>query len=446
MPASTPSYDARAGSGSPRAAAARSGGGSPRAAAARSGGNDPRLGGVTEHALPSDAPAPAGAPDRPSADTTVAREPVVRVSTLELFFDLVFVFTITQLTAVLARDLTIRGVMKVALMAGVIFWMYGGYAWLTNAVAPTNRFRRTVMLIGMGAFLAAALAMPTAFGPAGWVFGLAYVVINVAHSALFIIAGGPGAARAMSRLAWLNATSTGLVLLGGLLPPGWRYAFWALALAVQIASPYLHPIGGFTISPSHFVERHGLVVIVALGESVIAIGVGAAGLAVDLKLVTVAVLGLTLIYLMWWVYFGGDELRAEHALAAADPIRRARIAITAYGYAHYGLLLGIIAVAAGIKLAVGHATTGISAPAATALGAGLCLYVLSDVAFRSILGIGSQLFRVVAALITLATIPLGMAVAMGQLVALIVLLVVMLVVEEWYRQRSGARALVRDTP
>src|SRR5262245_49152225 len=204
----------------------------------------------------------------------------VRVSTLELFFDLVFVFTLTRLTAVLADDLTVVGFARVVLMVGLVMWMYGGYAWLTNAVTPDTRFRRTLVLVGMAGFLGISLAIPDAFGHTGWLFGLGYFVVNAVHSGLFIVAGGPGAIRAMTRLAPLNLGSATLILVGGFLPLEARYALWTLALLLMLASPYLNPINSFTISPSHFVERHGLLVIIALGESVVAIGVGAADLAI----------------------------------------------------------------------------------------------------------------------------------------------------------------------
>jgi low temperature requirement protein LtrA len=369
-------------------------------------------------------------------EQTQATEPAVRVSTLELFFDLVFVFTLTQVTALLADDLTIRGLGQVVLTTGIALWMYGGYAWLTNAVAPTSRFRRTFMLIGMGGFLGIALAIPQAFGAAGWVFGLGYFVVNAVHSVLFIKAGGPGAARAMLRLAPLNLTSASLVLVGGFLPGGWRYAAWVAAFTIQILTPYLHPIGGFTVSPTHFVERHGLVVIIALGESIVAIGVGAKGLTVDLMLIVVAVLGLTLSYLMWWVYFGGDELRAEHALSAVDPARRAMVALRSYGYAHYFILLGIVVFATGVKKAVGHADGHLKLSEALVLAGGLTVFMLGDAWFRRILAIGRQRYRAVAAFIALATVPVGMVLAAAQLAALIVLVMAMLYVEA-YRPGGG---------
>jgi low temperature requirement protein LtrA len=374
-----------------------------------------------------------------STSTPAPVEPAVRVSTLELFFDLVFVFTITQLTAVLASDTSWRGLGRVVLMLGVAAWMYGGYAWLTNAVAPTSRFRRTLMLVGMGGFLVLALAIPDAFGDSGWLFGLGYFVVNAVHSALFIVAGGPGAARAMARLAPPNLTSATLVLVGGFLPGAWRYALWAAALLVMIVSPYLTGIGEFTISAAHFVERHGLLIIIALGESIIAIGVGAAGLELDMAIVLIAVLGLTLSYLMWWVYFGGDQEEAEHALAAVDPLRRARVALAAFGWAHYFLLLGIVVIAAGIKKAVGHAFDHLTVGQAVALAGGLAVYLLGDVAFRRVLGIGRLRYRAGAAVLALATVPVGVAYAGLQIALLIGLLVAMLTVEDRARRRAPAQ-------
>ncbi len=366
---------------------------------------------------------------RGSGVHTPDASPPARVSTLELFFDLVFVFTITQLTAVLASRLSWVAVGQVVVMAALIMWMYGGYAWLTNAIAPSSRGRRTLLLVGMGGFLTVALAIPDAFGPAGWVFGLGYFVVNVAHTALFSLAGGEGVVRAMRTLGPLNLTSSTLILAGGLLPGGWRWGLWIAAVLVEVASPYINPIGEFTISPAHFVERHGLVVIIALGESVVAIGAGAAGLPLDWSLLTVAILGLCVAYLLWWVYFAGDDTEAEHALAAVDPAKRAIAAIHAYGWAHLGLLLGIVAFAAGVKKTIAHPTGHLTLAQAFLLAGGVALYLGSDAVFRSILRISSPRYRAWASVGTLATVPLGLVLGAVQLVGLFLVIGFMLTIE-----------------
>jgi low temperature requirement protein LtrA len=377
----------------------------------------------------------AGVPD--SAATTVpatewseTRESAVRVTTVELFFDLVFVFTITQLTGVLAAHTTIVSLVQVLLLMGIVWWMYAGYAWLTNAVVPSNTVRRGLLLVGMAGFLTMALAIPGAFHGTGWAFGLGYFVVNLVHSGLFLLSAGPGATRAMRGLGPLNMLTATLVLVGGIVETPWRYALWALALTVEIATPYMTRIGGFTVAAGHFVERHGLVIIIALGESVVAIGVGAEGLHLDVGVLAVAISGLVVAYFLYWTYFGGDEIRAEHALdGIADPTRRARAALHAFGYAHYPMLIGIIAVAAGVKKAIGHAYGHVSLAQALALGGGVALFLAGDLLFRRILHIGRPGYRLVALFGALASVPLGLVLAAGQILLLMVVLAVPLSVE-----------------
>ena len=376
------------------------------------------------------------AESHPAPESTESEERS-RVSTLELFFDLVFVFTITQLTQLFADRLDGVGTVRVLVMLWVIWWMYGAYVWLTNAVAPNSPLRRGLLLVGMGGFLAIALAVPQAFGPAGWVFGLGYIVVNAVHSGVFALAGGEGAVRAMrGGLAMLNLTSAGLVLAGGILTGPWRLGLWVAAVALQTATPYLHPLGSFSIAPSHFVERHGLVVIIALGESIIATGVGLAGLRLDAAVISAAVLALTVIYFMYWIYFGVDDELAEKALRdIADPMLRARRALHAFGYAHLPLLFAIIAFAAGVKKIIGHPFEHAKPSYAFALGGGAALYLLAHAWFRRILRLGSTRHALLCAALVLATLPLGLVSGMAQLGGVIVAFLV-----AWLTVGDPARA------
>jgi low temperature requirement protein LtrA len=373
----------------------------------------------TSSAGPGSAPSPP-LPDPPASG---------RVTTLELFFDLVFVFTITQLTALVDHQLSRRTLLQVVLMLSAIMWMYGGYAWLTNAIAPSSRNRRTLILIGMGGFLGISLSIPHAFSTTGWLFGLGYFVVNTVHTALFTMAGGQSVSRAMRVLGPANLVSATLLLAGGFAPGGWRYGLWGAAVLVQVISPYIFPLGEFSISPSHFVERHGLLIIIALGESVVAIGAGAAGLPIDLRLLVVAMLGLSLVYLLWWVYFAGDDTEAEHALAAIEPSKRARAALHAYGWAHLGLLFGIVLVAAGIKTTIVHTAGHLSVAQAFLLAGGVAAYLASDAIFRRVLHISRIRYRAGAAAAVLATVPLGLWLGSAQLAGLFVVIAVMLGVE-----------------
>jgi low temperature requirement protein LtrA len=374
----------------------------------------------------------------PNNDRVTEPTQVERVSTLELFFDLVFVFTITQFTALLANDVSWAAVGRIIVMLGAIWWMYSGYAWLTNAVAPNSTYRRFLLLVGMAGFLVIALAIPQAFAASaatGWAFGIGYFVVNAVHTTLFISVGG--AKQAMRLIGPSNLLTASLILVGGFVPTPARIWLWTVAVFVQLISPYVRPLGGFQIGPAHFVERHGLVIIVALGESLVAVGVGLS-LHLEIGLLVVAVLALTLSYFLWWAYFGGDEIRAEHAMEAIkDPRRRALAALNAFGYAHWPMLLGIIALSAGLKKLALHPFDALTLGQATTLGGGVALFLAGDIAFRVLLHIGRPWLRILSTAGALVTIPLGQVRGLAQLGALVAVMVVPLSVD-------GYRSFQRD--
>jgi low temperature requirement protein LtrA len=368
--------------------------------------------------------------------------PEVRVSTLELFFDLVFVFVITQLAETLAEHLTLATLGNTVLILAVVWWMYSGYAWLTNAIAPDSTTRRTLLLTGMAGFLVMALAIPEAFGEYGWLFGVSYLVVNVVHFTLFLGAG-QGRNRAIRVLGPMNVLAALCVLAGGLVDEPYRHVLWVLAPILQISASYLHRIEMHGIAADHFAERHGLVVIVAIGESIVSIGVGFAGVHLSWGPILVAVLGLCIAYYLYWFYFAGDDARAAKVLAAtADPLRRARLALNGWGYAHYPMLLGIVIASVGIKQTVGHATESLHWGQAAALGGGVALYLLGHATFLALLHLRGVPHRVVAAVLALATIPLGHLSAIAQLAALPVIMVCTAIVEDLPEvRRSGSTAL-----
>jgi len=185
----------------------------------------------------------------------------------------------------------------------------------------------------------------------------------------------------------------------------------------------------FEIAPAHFVERHGLVIIVALGESIVVVGAGAVGVPLDLRLVVVAWLSLALSAALWWLYFR-DEDGVERAMKDASPPARARIALTAFGYWHYGLVLGVVAVAAGLKKAVGDPYDPLDGWIGSELAVGVALFTACTVGFRATLGLGVSRIRVIAAAAALATIPVGTTwTAAGQLAALTLIVAAALVAE-----------------
>jgi low temperature requirement protein LtrA len=355
---------------------------------------------------------------------------IERVSTLELFFDLVFVFTITQLTAVLAHDPDLVHLLRVAVMLAIIFWMYGGYAWLTNAVAPNTAARRLVLLGGMAGFLLVSLAVPEAFDGGGLAFGLAYALVVLVHIALFTRTQRVRSARDLVRIGLLNVAGAVLILVGGALGGIAQLVLWILVpLVWWLVSPYRQLSGAFDIGAAHFVERHGLVLIIAIGESLIALALGLGDLKLGPALAAVAVLGLALSACLWWTYFGGDDAQAEEALGAAPQERRGRLAIEAFGHAYLGLLLGVIAVAAGLEGGAHHPFDPLVLGHAVALGGGVALYLASDSWFRLRLRIGRPGLRMLAAIPALASIALGLWVAVAQVAALAVLFAVLFAVE-----------------
>ncbi len=355
----------------------------------------------------------------------------VRVSTLELFFDLVFVFTITQLTAVLARHPSGAGVLHVGLMLVVIWWMYGGYAWLTNVVAPDRLAYQLLLLGGMAAFLVVSLAIPTAFAGGGIAFGIAYLVVILVHSGLFSRSRAGESAAAILNVAPLNVVAALAILAAGIAGGTARGILWGIAVAVIILPSLRPPDPRFAIAPSHFVERHGLVVIVALGESVVAVGIGAAAHPLTVGLVAVAVLGLALTACLWWVYFGdGEDERALEAMRAAPPRERPRLALNAFYHWHLLILFGIIALAAAIEKAIGHPAEPLALARSLALSGGLACFLVGDAMFRRTLEIGELRWRLAAAPLAVAAIPLGTEVsAIAQLIALLAVLLGCLTLE-----------------
>ena len=367
--------------------------------------------------------------------SSIAPDRSARVSTLELFFDLVFVFTITQLTGVLVTGGDAAAIVQVVVMLAVIWWMYDGYAWLTNAIDTDHLRHRLLLIGGMGGFLIVALAVPNAYEGEGLTLGIGYLAVVLLHAGMYVKGTSFSEVRAILRLVPFNLAAAALVLAGGILGGDVQWAVWALAAIVLWATPWVTSTEGFVIAPAHFVERHGLVIIVALGESIVVIGAGAVGQDLDAGIVVVGLLTLALSASLWWMYFG-DESAVEHAMKDAAPERRARLALNAFGYWHYGLILGIVGVAAGLKKAIGAPDDPLDTVIAFELAAGVALFVACDAAFRRMLGIERNGVRLAATVAALATIPLGTQLsAIVQLPALVAIVAAALIVEG-YRPRA----------
>ena len=358
---------------------------------------------------------------------TIDRNP--KVSTLELFFDLVFVFTITQLTGVLVDGDGAASALQVAVMLAVIWWMYDGYAWLTNAIATDLLRFRLLLLGGMGAFLVIALTVPHAYRGEGLDFAIAYLVVVALHAGMYAKGTSVSEVTAILRIVPYNVAAALLVLAGALLGGRGQDVLWLVAALLLWITPWFANTEGFVIEARHFVERHGLVIIVALGESIVVIGAGAVGDPIDPELVVVALLALALSASLWWLYFRDEEL-VERSMVEADGPRRARLALVGFGYWHYGLVLGVIGVAAGLKKAIGDPYDPLGGWIGVELAVGAGLFIVSTAGFARTLGLGSRHVRLVAAALALATVPIGTEwTATGQLAALTAIVVGALIVE-----------------
>jgi len=364
----------------------------------------------------------------------------IRVTTLELFFDLVFAFTLTQLASLLVHHFTASGALEVLLVFGVLWWMYGGYAWLTNTRAPVRTADRLLLLVGMAGFLICGLAIPRGFGPGDTetrvALGAGYLIVVLVHSALFYRVN-----RNIVRVTPFNVSAALLVIGAAFIPTPASYLLWVAAVAVQWLSPVIiHPGGRFNIRPAHFAERHGALVIVALGESVAAVGIGAAPAGVTFAVILPAVIGLAVSAALWWTYFGdGDDERAEQAMAATDPDRRAGLALATY-YAHIPILLGVVALAAGTALTIGSPAQP-HPRQAIAVAGGAALFLAGSAWFRSALRIGPVALRLAGAGFALATAALGAGVSVeAQGAVLLAGIVAMLAAERRASARAGAEA------
>jgi len=353
-----------------------------------------------------------------------------RVTPLELFFDLVFVLALTQCTTLVTRTPTWLGVLKAMLVLGVLWWSWGGYAWLTSVVDPEEGTVRLAMFAAMAAFLVAALCVPGAFGSEALLFVCAYAAVRAAHIALFLIASreDPQLRHSVLGLAVSTAIGVGLLLAAALAGGTAQLVLWGAALLFDLGGPYLFGVEGWKLVPGHFAERHGAVVIIALGESIAAVGIGARA-KIGAGAVAAAVLGIVIAAALWWTYFDVTAIIAGKRLAGATAGREQNsIARDSYSYLHFPMIAGIALIAVGIKrtldLGVGHPLKLVSA---VALLGGAAMYLLAHVAFR-LRNTGSlSTRRLVCALVLLALVPAGASLpalaALGLLAAVLVLLI-----------------------
>ncbi|HEV2723883.1 MAG TPA: low temperature requirement protein A [Thermoleophilaceae bacterium] len=306
-----------------------------------------------------------------------------RVGPLELFFDLVFVFAITQVTQFIAEDPTWEGLARGLMILAVVWWAWVAYSWLTNTLDTEKDHVRLVMFVAMGAMFVVSLSIPNAFNDDALLFALAYLVVRAAHILLYGFASNDtGVQQAVKRLAPSMVVAAALLVVASFLAGPPQGLLWLAAIAIDYAGPVLGGMGGWTLQPGHFAERHGLIVIIAFGESIVATGLGAAGIVLDLQVVLAAMFGIVLAAALWWLYFDVVALVAERHLHEAKGLAQVRMARDSYSYIHVLMIAGIVLMALGAKKTIGEVDEPLKVVPAVALCGGVTLYLVGHIAFR----------------------------------------------------------------
>jgi low temperature requirement protein LtrA len=366
-----------------------------------------------------------------------------RVTPLELFFDLVFVLALTQCTALMADNPTWTGLAQGVLVLGMLWWAWVAYSWLTSVVDPEEGAVRLVMFAAMAALLVAALGVPDAFGDDALLFACAYGVVRAMHIALYLIAArdDPGLRQSILGLAGGTALGVGLLFVAAA-TDGWlQGGLWALALVLDMGEPFVFGQEGWKLVPHHFAERHGLIIIIALGESIVAIGVGSE-IGVDAGVVVAATLGIAIAAALWWLYFDVVAMLAERDLARLEGRELNERARDEYSYLHLPMVAGIVLVALGLKKTIADVGEHLDVVIATALLGGVALYLLAHVAFRYLNAHWVNRHRLVCALLLLALIPVAVQVPALLTIGLVALALAVLIGVEAVRF-AGSRARVQ---
>ncbi len=357
-----------------------------------------------------------------------------QVTPLELFFDLVFVLAITQCTALMAADPTWEGIARGLLVLAVLWWCWVGYAWLTSVVDPEDELVRITLFGSMAALLVAAMSVPGAFGDDAAIFTVAYGVVRVAHIALFLVAGrgDPDLRRSVIGLGVSSGVSVALITAAAFTDGVPQGILWAAALAIDMGGPFLFGADGWKLAPSHFAERHGLIVLIALGESIVAIGVGA-GAGIDAGVVAAAVTGIAITAALWWLYFDVTAIVAEKRLVEA-PVGRVQneLARDAFSFLHFPMVAGVVLLALGLKKTLGDVEEPLKLVPAAALLGGTALYLLGHVAFRLRIARRFSRERTAAAIACGALLAVsGELPALGLALCVLAIVVVVIVVERY---------------
>jgi low temperature requirement protein LtrA len=368
-----------------------------------------------------------------------------RVTTLELLFDLVFVFAFTQVSGLMAETHSATGVLQAMVILGVLWWSWVSYGWLANQAHADAGIVRIAMIVAMAAIFILSLMIPESYAAAhGEVFApvvvaLCYTIVRVVHGITYVVASGSD--RALRRqviltMAASTLPSSTLFFVGAVIGSPWQVWIWLIAFVADVVLVYLTSKDGDwrVNSPAHFAERYGLIVILALGESIVAIGAGVAREPVSATIIVGALLAVGMAVALWWAYFVRIARSAEHALSSATGVRRARLATDGFTYLHITLVAGIILAALGIEVAmeyVGEFEHSFAWFGAIALSGGVSLYLFGSALFHRRMTGNWLWVRIAGATVVLLSVFVTAAVASLIALGITLALVIVMLVVEW---------------
>jgi low temperature requirement protein LtrA len=361
---------------------------------------------------------------------------------VELLWDLVFVFAVTQVTTLLRSDLSWAGFGRSILVLALVWWAWSAFVWATNAQDPDAAVFRGVLLLATALILIAGLALPRAFGSEGTLFAVAYAGVRFLHLVLYVDASRRGRASLAAIAGFATTVAVGMALLvaGSFADGLTRALLWAAAAAIDYAGPAWltrERLRGLQrVAVAHFTERYSLFIIICLGESIVAVGVGAGPRALDAQLVTAVSLALLITFALWWTYFDRFAATAQDVLRGhADPVLAAA---DAYSYLHLVLVAGIIVFAVGARHGVANPGSPLSAGARLALCGGVALYLVGHAAFRLRMTGALGLAKLLAAGACLVSFAVGANASALVIEGCVTAVLALLVVYESVAERSSS--------
>lgn len=364
--------------------------------------------------------------------TTIRSDQAQGATFIELFFDLVFVFAVTQVTGLLAHDLTGAGLLNAMVVFWLVWWAWTQYTWSLNEADTEHAGIRLMVLVATGVAFILALSVPAVDATNGWLFPASYLLLRGGGIWLqWLLASGDqewtGAVRRWTLFSGIALAAIGVAVF---VPPEWRLGVLGLAALLDVAAALQAASGEWRLFPAHFAERHGLIVIIALGESLIAAGIGASSQMLTLTVMATVVAALAATSGLWWSYFAWVKDALEERMDLQAPANVGRFARNVYSFGHYLIVGGVIGLAVGVEEALAHPNDVLPLAGAVSLVVGTVAFIVGTGLSLNLAGMAFPLVRFGAAAVLVASLPaLALLPAWQALGAVASIIVAMVIIE-----------------